>query len=386
MRPDQSTCVPMNPAVTGNGDKPSHIRVAGLTKRYSTSRGEVFALDNVSINVGAGEKVVLLGPSGCGKTTLLRCIAGLESPDAGEIEIDGKIVYSASKGIHVPPEQRGLSMVFQSYALWPHMTVFQNVAYPLINARVPKADIEGRVMAALRTVNCDIYADRYPSQLSGGQQQRVSLARAIVGRDETILFDEPLSNVDALVREQLRTELAALQKKLAFSAVYVTHDQSEALALADRIAVMRSGKIAQIGSVREIYERPASRYVAGFTGAANIIEGRISRLEEDFATVETAIGLLQVRSGGLAAGQAISIVIRPEHLQFSDVRPPVNAIRGRIELATFLGVYTEYMLSAMDQRLVVRSTRPDVLDEGSEVWIKLDAKHAVTFAMDDGDE
>jgi len=383
MRPDQNNYMPADAAAVGNGNKSSHIRVAGLTKRYSTSRGEVFALDDVSIDVGAGEKVVLLGPSGCGKTTLLRCIAGLESPDAGEIEIDGKIVYSSSKRIHLPPERRGLSMVFQSYALWPHMTVFQNVAYPLVNARVPKAEIEGRVMAALRMVNCDVYADRYPSQLSGGQQQRVSLARAIVGRDATILFDEPLSNVDALVREQLRSELAALQKKLAFAAVFVTHDQSEALALADRIAVMRSGKIAQIGSVREIYERPASRYVAGFTGAANIIEGRISRVEEDFATVQTAIGPLLVRAEGLAADQAISIVIRPEHLQFSDVRPSVNAIRGRIELATFLGVYTEYVLSAQDQRLVVRSTRPDLLDEGSEVWVTLDAKHAVTFAMDD---
>ncbi|MDF2119432.1 ABC transporter ATP-binding protein [Roseiarcaceae bacterium H3SJ34-1] len=376
----------MNAAAIGNGDKLSHIRVSGLTKRYSTSRGEVLALDDVSISIGAGEKVVLLGPSGCGKTTLLRCIAGLESPDAGEIEIDGKIVYSSSMRIHLPPERRGLSMVFQSYALWPHMTVFQNVAYPLINARVPKADIEARVMAALRMVNCDIYADRYPSQLSGGQQQRVSLARAIVGRDETVLFDEPLSNVDALVREQLRNELAALQKKLAFSTVYVTHDQSEALALADRIAVMRSGRIAQIGSVREIYERPASRYVAGFTGAANIIEGRISSVEKDVAAVQTAIGPLQVRPDGLAADQAISIVIRPEHLQFSDARPAVNAIRGRIELATFLGVYTEYILAAQDQRLVVRSTRPDLLDEGSEVWVTLDTKHAVTFATDGGHE
>jgi iron(III) transport system ATP-binding protein len=361
-------------------DVPARIRVHGLTKRYRTAHGGVVALSRVSLDVGPGEKVVLLGPSGCGKTTLLRSVAGLEMPDEGEIEIDGRVVFSSARGIFVPPEERGISMVFQSYALWPHMTVFDNVAYPLLNLRTPKPEIRERVMEALRLTGCEPYAARYPSQLSGGQQQRISLARAIVGRDRTVLFDEPLSNVDAQVREQLRNELVTLQRKFGFSALYVTHDQSEALALAHRIAVMETGRVAQIGKVHEIYRKPASRYVAEFTGAANSFPGRVTVAGNGEAHVETELGLLRASgTTGLQQGQEVVVVIRPEHIHVSAGRPAQNGFEMQIDAAMFLGVYTEYVASRADTRITVRSTQADLFSEGRKVWGSAGPANIIVF-------
>jgi len=224
------------------------VDIAGVSKSFRSRHSTVTALGDVSMLVQEGEFVVLLGPSGCGKTTLLRSVAGLEKPDRGRIEIAGRTVFDSAQKIAVPPENRGLSMVFQSYALWPHMTVFDNIAYPLRNRKRP--DVKGHVGRALEMVRCGELASRYPGQLSGGQQQRVALARALASGDQLILFDEPLSNVDAKVREAVRFELLNLQRELGFSALYVTHDQSEATALAHKIVVMRQGAVAQIGTPR----------------------------------------------------------------------------------------------------------------------------------------
>ena len=247
------------------------VRVRGLRKTFRRENGSsVPAVDDISFDLYAGRSLVLLGPSGCGKTTLLRCIAGLETPESGTIEVHGQLVYSSERGIHVPIELRRLSMVFQSYALWPHMTVADNIAYPLRSlprrSRPPKKEIAGRVDQIMGMVGIDGLQRQHPNQLSGGQQQRVALSRALVSGSRLVLFDEPLSNVDAQVRESLRNELVSMQQELGFGALFVTHDRHEAMALATEIAVLDQGKIAQIDSPRQIYGAPGRGYVADFMG------------------------------------------------------------------------------------------------------------------------
>ena len=253
------------------------VSVRELAKVFRREDGShARAIDGVSLDVAPGEFVVLLGPSGCGKTTLLRSIAGLEQPDAGTIAIRGNTVFDADAGIDMPPERRRLSMIFQSYALWPHMTAFQNVAYPLQNRRLKRREIAERVGRVFELVGIPELQRSYPGQMSGGQQQRVALARALAGDADLILFDEPLSNVDAKVREQLRVELLSMQRELGFAAIYVTHDQAEAMELAHTVAVMREGQVAQSGPPQEIYLEPASRYVADFVGSSNELRGHAS--------------------------------------------------------------------------------------------------------------
>jgi len=355
------------------------ILVRNLTKRFRSHRSTVLALDNVSLEIGQGEKLVLLGPSGCGKTTLLRCVAGLEMPDEGEIEIDGRLVFSSRRGIAVRPDQRGTSMVFQSYALWPHMTVFDNVAYPLTNMRVPVAQQRERVTAVLQSVGCAAFAQRYPGQLSGGQQQRIALARAVVAREGTILFDEPLSNVDAKVREQLRVELVALQKRLGFTALYVTHDQTEASAFAHRIAVMDMGRIAQFGTPRDIYARPASRHVAEFTGANNELEGVVTGLHDGLLRIDTPVGpLLALHDGQAGPGSEVSLLFRPENLRFASGEGS-NRFPVTIESTMFLGLYTEYGALAGAQRLLLRTTHAEEVADGSDAWASIQPEHLGVF-------
>ena len=245
------------------------VSISSLRKEYG---GGVAAVDGVSLDVADGEMLVLLGPSGCGKTTTLRCLAGLEDPTAGSIHFGERTVFDRARRVDLPPEKRDVGMVFQSYALWPHKTVAENIAYPL-KARRLKRELreEGWVGEAARAVGCEGLLDRYPGQLSGGQQQRVALARALVARPAVVLFDEPLSNLDARLRDSVRSEIHEIHRRLGFTGVYVTHDQSEAFALGDRLAVMRSGRIEQLGAPREIYERPATEYVAGFVGFVNRI-------------------------------------------------------------------------------------------------------------------
>jgi iron(III) transport system ATP-binding protein len=244
-------------------------RIESLSKRFGRGVDAVVAVDGIDLLIEPGELVVLLGPSGCGKTTALRCMAGLEPATQGRIAFGDRVVFDAGSGIDVPPDKRGVGMVFQSYALWPHKTVRQNIAYPLKVRGMGTALKEGWVEDAARLVDCQALLDRYPGQLSGGQQQRVALARGIVARPDLVLFDEPLSNLDALLRGQVRNELHDLHRRLGFAGVYVTHDQGEAFAIGDRLAIMRAGRMEQIGTPQEIYSRPRSEYAANFVGLTN---------------------------------------------------------------------------------------------------------------------
>jgi len=251
-----------------------YLEVQGLVKYFGNDR----AVDGISFAVPRGKCLTLLGPSGCGKTTTLMCLAGLLCPDAGEIRL-GEVPYTSVAGrVFLPPEKRDIGMVFQSYAIWPHMTVAQNVAYPLVVRKVNKAEIEDRVAGVLRLVGLSAMAGKLATQLSGGQQQRAALSRAIVFRPKLLLFDEPLSNLDLKLREQMRVELKRLQREVDITSVYVTHDQTEALVMSDEIVVMSKGRIQQKGSPQDIYARPANRYVSNFIGVANLLEGRVARV------------------------------------------------------------------------------------------------------------
>lgn len=253
------------------------IQVSHLTKKF-VKGSEVAAVNDLSFEVGQREIATLFGPSGCGKTTTLRCIAGLEKPDKGEIIIDGTDVTSTEKGVFVPPEKRNIGLVFQSYALWPHMKVFDNVAYGLRVKHVPKTEIGNRVKRVLEIVELKEYGDRYPAQLSGGQQQRVALARSIVYEPKVLLLDEPLSNLDAKIRERTRIELRNLLKKVDITSVYVTHDQEEAFQISDRIVVMDEGSIMQVGTPHEIYHSPSNEFVAAFVGRSSLVDGVVTAI------------------------------------------------------------------------------------------------------------
>ena len=351
------------------------VSVRGASKKFASSHGVVTALDALSIDVMPGEIVVLLGPSGCGKSTLLRSIAGLETPDSGEILIAGTTVFRGTPKVSLPPESRGISMVFQSYALWPHLTVFENVAYPLRNQHIDSKQIAERVPAALETVGCGHLASRYPHQMSGGQQQRVALARAIIAHRGLILFDEPLSNVDAKVRERLRLELLELQRALGFAAVYVTHDQTEAMIMGSRVAVMESGKIAQIGTPGEIYDRPATRYVADFIGAATFLDGTVASTSGEDVVVRTDLGPAHARvdRGAFHVGDRVEVFFRPEHCQVSATAESQNSWPARIEASLYVGTNYEYVLKAGPHRLLAWTTRPAASGDGGQVFATVSA-------------
>jgi len=359
------------------------VVVRDLTKVFRTRRGDHVALDRVSIEIGAGEFVVLLGPSGCGKTTLLRCIAGLEEPDSGEILINGKLVYSAREKVFLPPEKRQLNMVFQSYALWPHLSVLENVAYPLRNAGQAGAQAQAAAKEALDLVGLGSFIAAYPGQLSGGQQQRVALARAIVSNDGLVLFDEPLSNLDAKVRDRLRIELLGLQERIGFSAVYVTHDQMEALALADRIAVMSVGRIEQVGTPRQIYDTPSTRYVADFVGSANEFAGRVTSVMGETLAVETPVGTLtcQAREHGLATGADVHVLFRPEHcrLDGGSERGDDNLLAGVVERSLYLGPIVQYVVRCGDETLIVSASGGALIDPGTRVTVRLPVERTRVF-------
>ena len=355
------------------------ISVEGLRKTFQPERGQdVRAVNDVSLEVGEGELLVILGPSGSGKTTLLRCIAGLENADAGEIAIGGKTVYSSRRHIWVPPERRDISMVFQTYALWPHMTVFNNVAYPLQSRHAPKGEIGGRVHRALELVGCAQLENRYPSQLSGGQQQRVALARAVVDGSNVVLFDEPLSSVDALVRDELRREIAALQSELGFSSIYITHDQVEATVLGHRVGVLSDGVIAQIAPPRELYAHPSSKYVAQFLGAANMYSGVVEEVFHDGVRINSELGpiTVTVAAGAYPIGAAVSVITRPEHIRVTRQRPSAdrNVWRCKVERESFLVTYTEYLVRVNAKPAIVRSMETELLEVGAEAWMTIDAR------------
>ena len=299
--------------------------MAAITlENVSRHFGSVAAVDNVNLNVDAGEFVTLLGPSGCGKTTTLRMVAGLEQNTGGRIAIDNQVVSDAGASFFVPPERRMLGMVFQSYAIWPHMTVFDNVAYPLRIRRKSTQEIAEKVKTALRLVEMENYADRPAPALSGGQQQRVAIARALVFEPRVLLLDEPLSNLDARLRTQTGDEFRALQKRLGITSLYVTHDQGEAMALSDRIVVMHSGHILQIGSPEEIYRRPANRGVAGFFGSPNFLPSKVQACapQADGSFLLTLDGPGWVGpcgcSSALAVGTDVLVMVRPENMRIAD--------------------------------------------------------------------
>jgi len=355
--------------------------VQGLRKTFLTEAAAVPALHGVSFEVKQGEAFALLGPSGCGKTTTLRCIAGLERLDGGAILLDGQEVNAADRGVHVPPFDRPIGMVFQSYAIWPHMNVFENVAYPLTVARerVSRAEIEDRVMATLRLVKMDALARRPAPQLSGGQQQRVALARALVAKPKLLLLDEPLSNLDAKLREQMREELRSLVSMLGITSLYVTHDQMEALAMSDRIAVMEQGVIVQEGTPRDIYARPERRFVADFVGAANFFEGTLTRVsDEGLGVVALAAGARLAcrwpRDGpGIPSGERVVVVVRPEDITISRLPPDggSNVFEANVVQVTFLGSFLEGLASTSCGVLRIRAHHSQELRRGERVYLTI---------------
>jgi iron(III) transport system ATP-binding protein len=335
------------------------LRVKNLIKNFA---GGVQAVKGISFEVGDGEFYTLLGPSGCGKTTTLRSIAGLETPDGGEISIADTKVFSQEEGILIPVHKRGIGMVFQSYAIWPHLSVFNNVAFPLKHSGqgIPKSEIRERVLTALSLVQLDGLANRPAPFLSGGQQQRVALARALIYEPKLLLLDEPLSNLDAKLREEMRIELKQLVNRLDITTLYVTHDQVEALALSDHVAVMNQGVIIQEGAPRDIYLQPRDAFTANFIGKVNLYEGKVVR-----APATNGLGVVQVPMGevlcrlsdGLVDGDAIQLMIRPEGVTILEQAPgkDKNTLDGEVELVTFQGDTVEYQVRVRSEHCRVKS-------------------------------
>ena len=346
------------------------IRVEGLQVRY----GSVMAVQGVSFSVARGALVTLLGPSGCGKTTTLRAIAGLEQPCGGSIALAGEAVYSAALRRNLPAEKRGVSMVFQSYAIWPHMDVFDNVAYGLRVRRKPRAEVVAAVRRALDLVQMGAYAARPASHLSGGQQQRVAVARAIAFSPEVVLFDEPLSNLDAKLRAEMRVELRDLQRQLGFTSLYVTHDQEEALAISDEVIVMSGGKIEQVGTPREMYDRPRNRFVAEFVGSANLISGTIAAGGAVFATSSGAA--LRVTAPGTVRGDETTVAVRASYVGLGGGAAD-NALPGRVRRRLFHGDFIEYVVDWAGGAMLVRRPPTEVVAEGAEVVMVFAAEHCV---------
>jgi iron(III) transport system ATP-binding protein len=341
------------------------IDVSDLVIRY----GEATAVNGVSFTVGQGEHLTLLGPSGCGKTTTLRAIAGLEQPASGSISVDGKTMFDGARKINVPAEDRGVSMVFQSYAVWPHMTVFDNVAYGLRVRKQGRDEIKKNVERALDLVQMRHLGERGASKLSGGQQQRVALARAIAFSPTVVLFDEPLSNLDAKLRAEMRVELRELQQRLGITSVYVTHDQEEALAISDRVIVMNVGVIEQIGTPEQIYNSPRSRFVADFVGSANLIKGKV-----------TGPGIFETEGGPVlrtvGASSGYEVAVRTAYIDLVP-QPGDNQLPGTVRQRLFHGDFVQYIVECACGRLIVRRPPVNLLNEGAPVTLSFSPEHTV---------
>ncbi len=359
------------------------LSVRELTKSFPPRAGvaAVRALRGVSFEVAQGEFFSLLGPSGCGKTTILQCVAGLETPDGGEIAMGGQAVYSGRNGIAVPASRRNLGVVFQTYAIWPHMTVFDNVAFPLAHGpkRHGKAEIAERVRRALDRVKLTAYADRFAPHLSGGQQQRVALARALVHEPRLILLDEPLSNLDARLRDAMRVELRQLVKSVGITALFVTHDQTEAMGMSDRLALMRDGVIVQQGTPREVYLRPRSTFAADFMGGSNQIPGTIAAAASGWLDVTTAFGTVRAqRDGSEPASGEVTLVIRPHAMRLhADAAAGPNRFTGTVAQSSFLGDAIEAEVLLPGQRLRALFDSAIDLPAGQTIGIELPAEQCV---------
>ena len=338
------------------------LTVRALSTDYPGGRGApVNAVQELAFDVPQGKFFTLLGPSGCGKTTTLRSIAGLERPRAGEITVDSTVVFSAADGVFVPANRRGFGMVFQSYAIWPHMSVYQNVAFPLVagRRRIPKGEVRERVLRVLDTVALGDVALRDATKLSGGQQQRLALARALVLEPKVLLLDEPLSSLDAKLRERMRFELKRLQRELRVTTVYVTHDQSEALALSHQIGVMNEGRLVQVGSPRAIYGRPANPFVADFVGTTNFIRGTVASVQagSPVLCVDSELGgVTALATQPMRVGDAVVLTVRPEDVELSEAPGAgVNAWRATVDQKVFLGESIDFRVRIGDRVLLSRA-------------------------------
>jgi iron(III) transport system ATP-binding protein len=351
------------------------IALKGLTKRFNAGDDAPAAVDGLDLDIRDNQFITLLGPSGCGKTTTLRMIAGYIVPDAGSIHVDGRLISSPTSV--VPPDQRGMGMVFQNYAVWPHKNVYENVVFGLKLRKLPAATVKRKLEETLALVNLTGLEQRFPNELSGGQQQRVALARSLVVEPQILLLDEPLSNLDAKLREQMRVELKRLQRRTGITFVYVTHDQSEALALSDQIAVIHGGRLQQYGTPQEVYARPANRLVADFMGLVNLLPAKVIEARDGKATLEAAGGLrLHANTpGGLAPGDSVEVAIRPESISLD-----AGGAGAKISDRTFLGNISEYYAS-LDSGLTLRvQTHPaQVFAIGEPVGVAIDASQCSVF-------
>ncbi|MBI4334981.1 MAG: ABC transporter ATP-binding protein [Chloroflexi bacterium] len=365
------------------------VKVKNLFKTFGTDRGDVKAVQDISFEVEKGGFFTLLGPSGCGKSTTLRCIAGLEKPESGEIIIGDKIMFSSEKRINVPPNKREMGMVFQSYAIWPHMTVFENAAFPLhVNRRgLTAAQVRDSVMKALDLVRLQGLEDRPAPQLSGGQQQRLALARALVREPQVMLLDEPLSNLDAKLREAMRLELRELMRRLNITALYVTHDQIEALAMSRTVAVMSEGRLVQLASPRDIYAKPSCRFVADFIGSSNFFEGNVVE-----AAPPGGQGKVKTKHGVFVSylpqdakvNDKVVLCFRPENIEVEHQKPAdnINIIPGKIEVGAFLGEFVDATIS-VDGDLVRARLHPTVpIHRGDDVFLRLPPETCISVFCD----
>lgn len=364
-------------------DSEGYMEVKGLVKMF----GSATVVDNVSFSVNKGEMVTLLGPSGCGKTTTLRCIAGLETLNGGEIYINHELVSSSSKGFFLPPERRDIGMVFQSYAVWPHMSVWDNVAYPLQVSRFPKQEIDLKVRQILEMIGLSEMAQRNVTKMSGGQQQRVVVARALVKNPRILLLDEPLSNLDARLRESMRFEIRRIQQEIGITAVYVTHDQAEAMVISDRVIVMNKGKIEQVGCPMDIYRFPRSTFVAKFFGAVNLIKGTIENFEGTPSAVQVKVEAnskshiisAQIQPG-MKQGDKVAVCIRPQDVElttFASDFKAKNALAGKISQIVQMGSYVDYHIDLVNQELTCQSTHDLNLQIGAAVGAILKPEYSI---------
>ncbi len=356
------------------------IVVENLVKSY----GGTPVVRGIDLHVDAGSTVTLLGPSGCGKTTTLRCIAGLEQPDGGRITVGGRPVFDGAQGVSLPPEQRGIGMVFQSYAIWPHMSVAGNVGFPLRIARVGRAEAAKRADAMLDLVGLGGLGSRPASALSGGQQQRVALARALVHEPGVVLFDEPLSNLDATLRDRMRTELRLLQARLGFTALFVTHDQQEAMALSDRIVVLNGGRIEQEGSPRDVFGMPASAFTARFLGFPNALPGTLRSVQDGIAEVELSCGnAFQAiwRGRNARPGQAVTVAFRADRVAFTANRPAGtgNVLPASVATASFLGTVMDYTVMAGDRELKAEGPPEQPAEQGARGFVVVAGEYCHAF-------
>ncbi|MGY9018876.1 MAG: ABC transporter ATP-binding protein [Alphaproteobacteria bacterium] len=347
------------------------VSIKGLEKNFNSDRGPVRAVQKIDLDIIENDFVVLLGPSGCGKTTTLRCVAGLERPDGGSIEIAGTVVDSAKKNDFIPPEKRDIGMVFQSYAVWPHLNVYQNVSLPLTDGSrsVPKDQVSDRVMESLKLVQLDGLDSRPVTDLSGGQQQRVALARAIVTKPRVLLMDEPLSNLDARLREEMRIELKKIATTAGVTTLYVTHDQGEALSLGDKICVMNEGRILQMGTPEEVYARPPNLFVAEFVGEMNFIKGTVSGP----GTIKSSLGERTYEfKETYSVGESVTLAIRPQHLSLKAVSGSVSASPvGTISTKTYLGDSVLFEIQLPEIKITVKDSGDTTFAEGQKVKIVL---------------